>query len=172
MPVSDGRGLKAHVTTRQPRPEDPLPLLHAVPPSVRARVFAADEGRRNGGGGTEQAGVAPAAFRAGKEGGPRFSPSPSVANGRARGDRRLPDTCSRPARAAAAAWRRPGSRCSEKRSGRTTTGRRAGGGRMAIDGETDNVSRHRDTGCDGLKTFFPSPLSCLPRPSEAETFPA
>ena len=43
---------------------------------------------------------------------------------------------------------------------------------MAIDGETDNVSRHRDTGCDGLKTFFPSPLSCLPRPSEAETFPA
>ena len=43
---------------------------------------------------------------------------------------------------------------------------------MAIDGETDNVSRHRDTGCDGLKTFFPSPLSCLPRPSEAEKFPA
>ena len=43
---------------------------------------------------------------------------------------------------------------------------------MAIDGETDNVSRHRDTGCDGLKTFFPSPLSCLPHPSEAEKFPA
>ena len=26
-------------------------------------------------------------------------------------------------------------------------------------GETDNVSRHRDTGCDGLKTFFPSAAS-------------
>ena len=35
MPVSDGRGLKAHVTTRRPRPEDPL-LPHAVPPSGRA----------------------------------------------------------------------------------------------------------------------------------------
>ena len=62
-------------------------------------------------------------------------------------------------RPAGAGWRRPGSRCSEKRSGRA--GREW---RMAVDewreGETDNVSRHRDTGCDGLKTFSPTvPLS-------------
>ena len=30
-------------------------------------------------------------------------------------------------------------------------------------GETDNVSRHRDTGCDGLKTFFPSAPALCPR---------
>ena len=29
-------------------------------------------------------------------------------------------------------------------------------------GETDNVSRHRDTGCDGLKTFFPSAAASCP----------
>ena len=103
------------------------------------------------GGGTEQAGVAPAAFR-GEEN--RVFPFPLLPNGRARCDRRLADTCSRPAAA--------GGRLAPP--GQSVFGKTQRTNGSVAEERADNVSRHRMRWLKNVLPFCRRVMSSIPAP--------